>query len=80
MKNKMKLWRKEAQVHNEITGRKHQGRRNKASTFKWPKSVLMSDVLKALFARVGMSAADIAVRDKIAELEGRDVLSQLKAA
>ena len=79
MKNKMKLWRKEAQVHNEITGRKHQGRRNKASTFKWPKHVLMSDKLKALFARVGMSATDIAVRDKIAELEGRDVLSQLKS-
>ena len=80
MKNKMKLWRKEAQAHNETTGRKHQGRRNKSANFKWPKSVLMSDMLKALFARVGMSAADIAVRDKIAELEGRDVLSQLKAA
>ena len=73
MKNKMKLWRKEAPAH-------HQGRRNKASTFKWPKSVLMSDVLKAMFARIGMSDADIAVRDKIAELEGRDVLSQLKAS
>ena len=73
MKNKMKLWRKEAPAH-------HQGRKNKSANFKWPKSVLMSDMLKALFARVGMSAADIAVRDKIAELEGRDVLSQLKAA
>ena len=72
MKNKMKLWRKESPAH-------HQGRRNKASTFKWRKSVLMSDLLIALFERVGMSAADIAVRDKIAELEGRDVLSQLKA-
>ena len=80
MKNKMKLWRKEAQVHNETAGRKHQGRRNKSANVKWRKSVLMNDMLKALFARVGMSAADIAVRDKIAELEGRDVLSQLKAS
>ena len=67
----MKLCRKEAPAH-------HQGRKNKSANFKWPKSVL-SDVLKALFARAGMSAADIAVRDKIAELEGRDVLSQLKS-
>ena len=62
MKNKMKLWRKEAPAH-------HQGRKNKSANFKWRKSVLMSDLLKALFARIGMSPVDIAVREKVKELE-----------
>lgn len=69
MKNKMKLWRKEAQEHNEDEGKKHQGRKFKSAKINWPKHVLMSSLLKAIYARVGMSPVDTAVREKIAELE-----------
>lgn len=65
----MKLWRKQAEQHNLDAGKKHQGRKLKTLEFKWPKHVLMSDLLKALYARVGMSPVDTAVREKIAELE-----------
>ena len=54
----MKLWRKQAEQHNLYAGKKHQGRKLKALPINWPKHVLMSSLLKALYARVGMSPVE----------------------
>lgn len=50
----MKLWRKMAQEYNADAGKKHQGRKNKPDRFELPKHVLASDLLKAMFVRVGL--------------------------
>lgn len=60
MKNKMKAWRKPAEKINEEEGKKHQGRANKEYKFQLPKYVVMSDLIKGMFSRVGLPVGVVA--------------------
>ena len=54
MKNKMKLWRKEARKHNMAEGSKHNGRKHKLTT-DMRRTMGMSMLLQGLFIKAGLS-------------------------
>ena len=49
----MKLWRKEAEMHNKDAGREHQGRVNK-SNYNMNRTRGASGIMRLLFERAGI--------------------------
>ena len=50
---KQKLWRREAAIHNEAAGERHQGRKNKVVFFQGPAWLAMNPTLARMMRTAG---------------------------